>query len=129
MLVKLLEGEPMPERRSRIGCACKEVIERFAEASTLFPIDPLIRGVLRAITCMTDVYCPTVKGQISDPAWETNLDLLSGKFVKLKEKDVSYQPPRAPESSLTPRCPQNLADSRRSVAITLYRHFDNIWIN
>lgn len=108
MLVKLLDCEPMPERRSRIDCACNEVTERFAEASTLFAIDPLIRGVLRAITCMTDVYCPTIKGQNSGPAWETNLDRLSGKFVKLKEKAVSYQPPRAPESSLMPRCPQNL---------------------
>ncbi len=49
VMVELLEGKPIPERRSQIAHAGTVVNERFAEASVLFALDQLIKGVLRAI--------------------------------------------------------------------------------
>ncbi|MBW7862577.1 MAG: hypothetical protein H3C33_15950 [Rhodocyclaceae bacterium] len=50
VLVKLLDGEPMPEGRSQIAHARQEVTKRFAQSSVLFGVDQLVKGVLRAIT-------------------------------------------------------------------------------
>jgi hypothetical protein len=50
VLIKLLDGEQMPEGRSQIGYARREVSQRFVQASVLFGVDQLIKGVLRAIT-------------------------------------------------------------------------------
>lgn len=50
VLIKLLDGERMPEGRSQIGYARREVRSRFAQASVLFGVDQLVKGVLRAIT-------------------------------------------------------------------------------
>ena len=50
VMVELLDGQPMPEGRSQISHATQVVKERFGEASVLFAIDQLIKGVLRAIT-------------------------------------------------------------------------------
>ncbi|AVF02688.1 MULTISPECIES: hypothetical protein [Devosia] len=50
VLIKLLDGEQMPEGRSQIAYARQEVSQRFAQASVLFGVDQLIKGVLRAIT-------------------------------------------------------------------------------
>ncbi|HSP24375.1 MAG TPA: hypothetical protein VLQ65_04305 [Saliniramus sp.] len=50
VLVELLDGKEMPVGRSQIGHAQAVVKERFAEASVLFAIDQLIKGVLGAIT-------------------------------------------------------------------------------
>ncbi|WP_026987407.1 hypothetical protein [Fodinicurvata fenggangensis] len=50
VLVKLLDGEKMPEGRSQIAYAREEVTSRFAQASVLFGVDQLVKGVLRAIT-------------------------------------------------------------------------------
>ncbi|WP_417249460.1 hypothetical protein [Celeribacter sp.] len=50
VLIKLLDGEKMPQGRSQIAYARTEVTERFAQASVLFGIDQLVKGVLRAIT-------------------------------------------------------------------------------
>lgn len=50
VLVKLLDGEQMPEGRSQVAYARQEVTKRFAQASVLFGIDQLVKGVLRAIT-------------------------------------------------------------------------------
>ena len=50
VLVKLLDGEEMPGGRSQIAHARHEVAQRFAQASVLFGIDQLVKGVLRAIT-------------------------------------------------------------------------------
>ena len=50
VLIKLLDGEPMPEGRSQITYAREEVTKRFAQASVLFGVDQLVKGVLRAIT-------------------------------------------------------------------------------
>ncbi len=52
-----------------------------------------------AIACMMEVYFRSIAGQVPDPAWEAKLDRLSGKFVELKEKSRSYQPPQAPPAS------------------------------
>ena len=52
VMVELIDGRPMPEGRSQIGHAQAMVRQRFAEASTLFAVDQLIKGVLRAITGM-----------------------------------------------------------------------------
>ncbi|MFC4352975.1 hypothetical protein ACFOW6_15595 [Fodinicurvata halophila] len=50
VLVKLLDGETMPEGRSQIAYAREEVETRFFQASVLFGVDQLVKGVLRAIT-------------------------------------------------------------------------------
>lgn len=50
VLVELLDGKPMPEGRSQINHATVVVKERFAEASVLFAMDQLIKGVIAAIT-------------------------------------------------------------------------------
>ncbi|MFA7664835.1 MAG: hypothetical protein WCY32_01800 [Burkholderiaceae bacterium] len=50
VLVKLIDGEQMPEGRSQIAYARQEVTKRFAQASILFGVDQLIKGVLHAIT-------------------------------------------------------------------------------
>ncbi|WP_274426385.1 hypothetical protein [Chelativorans sp. YIM 93263] len=50
VLVELLDGKPMPEGRSQIAHARKEVTQRFAQTSVLFAVDQLIKGVLRAVT-------------------------------------------------------------------------------
>ncbi|MBV0914122.1 hypothetical protein [Anianabacter salinae] len=50
VLIKLLDGEKMPEGRSQITYAREVVTGRFAQASVLFGVDQLVKGVLRAIT-------------------------------------------------------------------------------
>ncbi len=50
VMVELIDNRPMPEGRSQIGHAQAMVRERFGEASVLFALDQLIKGVLRAIT-------------------------------------------------------------------------------
>lgn len=58
VLIKLLDGEQMPKGRPQITYAREEVTGRFAEASVLFGVDQLVKGVLRAITGL-------VRGMIS----------------------------------------------------------------
>ncbi len=50
VLVKLLDGKEMPGGRSQISYAREVVSQRFVQASVLFGVDQLIKGVLRAIT-------------------------------------------------------------------------------
>lgn len=50
VLIELIDGNPMPEGRSQIGHATAVVKERFPQASVLFGIDQLIKGVLKTIT-------------------------------------------------------------------------------
>ncbi len=50
VLVELLDGKPIPGGRSQISHARSVVGERFAQASVLFALDQLIKGVLGAIT-------------------------------------------------------------------------------
>jgi len=50
VMVELIDNRPMPEGRSQIGHAQAMVRERFAQASVLFAVDQLVKGVLRAIT-------------------------------------------------------------------------------
>lgn len=49
VLVKLIDNEPIPDGRSQIDYATTEVKSRFVEASTLFAIDQLIKGVLKVV--------------------------------------------------------------------------------
>jgi hypothetical protein len=50
VLVELIDGKPMPGGKSQITYAGSVVKERFAQASVLFAIDQLIKGVIAAIT-------------------------------------------------------------------------------
>lgn len=50
VLVELLDGQTLPEGRGQIDHAQTVVQERFGQASLLFGIDQLIKGVLRTIT-------------------------------------------------------------------------------
>lgn len=50
VLVELIDGKPMPDGKSQITYASSVVKERFAQASVLFAIDQLIKGVIGAIT-------------------------------------------------------------------------------
>ena len=50
VLVELMDNRPIPEGRSQISHATAVVKERFGEASVLFAIDQLVKGVLGAIT-------------------------------------------------------------------------------
>ena len=50
VMVELLDNQSTPDGRSQIGHARAIVRERFGEASVLFAIDQLIKGVLRSIT-------------------------------------------------------------------------------
>ena len=50
VLVELIDGKPLPEGRSQIQHGGAVVRERFAQASVLFAVDQIIKGVLAAIT-------------------------------------------------------------------------------
>lgn len=50
VLVELIDGKPMPEGKSQVNYATGVVKERFAQASVLFAIDQLVKGVIGAIT-------------------------------------------------------------------------------
>jgi len=50
VLVELIDGQPMPQGRSQTAHAATVVRQRFAQASVLFAIDQLVRGVIGAIT-------------------------------------------------------------------------------
>lgn len=50
VLVELLDGKPMPDGKSQVSHATAVVKQRFGEASVLFAIDQLVKGVLRVVT-------------------------------------------------------------------------------
>jgi len=50
VLIVLIDGKPMPQGRSQIDHATAAVKERFPQASVLFAVDQLIKGVVRAIS-------------------------------------------------------------------------------
>jgi hypothetical protein len=50
VMVHLLEGRPVPDGQGQIEYARNVVTARFAEASLLFVLDQLIKGVVRVIT-------------------------------------------------------------------------------
>ncbi|SDN88785.1 hypothetical protein [Phyllobacterium sp. OV277] len=50
VLVELLDGRPLPDNKGQIDYGKEVVTSRFAETSTLFVIDQLIKGVLTTIT-------------------------------------------------------------------------------
>ena len=49
VLVKLLDGEDVPQGQNQISYASEVVKQRFAETSVLFALDQLVKGVLGAI--------------------------------------------------------------------------------
>jgi hypothetical protein len=49
VLVYLIDDKPIPDGRGQIDFATAEVKARFAESSTLFVIDQLIKGVIKSI--------------------------------------------------------------------------------
>jgi hypothetical protein len=54
VLVELMDNRPIPDGRGQIDYATSVVKSRFAEASVLFAVDQLVKGVLRAITGLVD---------------------------------------------------------------------------
>ncbi|WP_099826499.1 hypothetical protein [Oceaniglobus indicus] len=50
VLVELIDGKPMPQGRGQISHATTVVKQRLPQASVLFVMDQLIRGVIRAIS-------------------------------------------------------------------------------
>src|SRR6056297_662679 len=50
VMVELMQGKALPEGRGQIEHARREVTARFGEASALFALDQVIKGVVRAIT-------------------------------------------------------------------------------
>ena len=50
VMVEILDGRDLPDGQSQVAYARKIVTERFGEASVLFGIDQLIKGVVGAIT-------------------------------------------------------------------------------
>lgn len=50
VLVELIDGRPLPEGRGQIAHATTVVKERFGQASLLFALDQLVKGVIRAVT-------------------------------------------------------------------------------
>lgn len=50
VLVELLDGRQLPEGRSLVTHATAVIKQRFGEASVLFAIDQLVKGVLRMVT-------------------------------------------------------------------------------
>jgi hypothetical protein len=50
VLIELMDDRPLPAGRAQISHARKEVTARFGQASALFAVDQLIKGVLKAIT-------------------------------------------------------------------------------
>lgn len=50
VLVELVSGRELPAGRSQITYATAVVKERFAQASLLFAVDQIVKGVIRAIT-------------------------------------------------------------------------------
>lgn len=50
VLLELIDGKPMPEGRGQVAHATAVVKERFPQASALFAVDQLIKGVIKAIS-------------------------------------------------------------------------------
>ena len=78
VLTHYYDGKPLPEGRGQIDYATAVVKERFAEASVLFAIDQLIKGVLKFITGSVN----TVAAFIPIPGLET-LTRLLGAVIRM----------------------------------------------
>ncbi len=70
VLVELIDGKPLPEGRGQIAHATAVVKGRFGQASLLFALDQLVKGVhsrrhrpcARCIVHPADPLCPAVDG-------------------------------------------------------------------
>lgn len=78
VLVDLIEGKDMPEGQNQITHGQKMVRERFAEASVLFALDQLIKGVLRAVVGMVE----GIAGFLPLPGVDQFVGLIRG-FLKI----------------------------------------------
>lgn len=52
VIVKLIDNEPLPTGQSQIAFAQSEVKERFGQASLLFGLDQLIKGIIKSVTSL-----------------------------------------------------------------------------
>ncbi|MBO9630180.1 MAG: hypothetical protein J7516_12165 [Shinella sp.] len=50
VMVKLIDGEPLPDSKGQVAYGREVVTARFGEANVLFALDQLIKGVIAAIT-------------------------------------------------------------------------------
>lgn len=50
VMVRILDGEPLPSGQSQIAHARQEITERFVESSALFALDQIIKGVISVLT-------------------------------------------------------------------------------
>ncbi|WP_029056744.1 hypothetical protein [Stappia stellulata] len=50
VLIQMIDGKPMPEERGQVAHATAVVKERFPQASVLFAVDQMIKGVVKAIS-------------------------------------------------------------------------------
>ncbi len=50
VMVKLIDGQDIPDGRGQIAWAGSQVKERFVETNVLFAVDQLVKGVVRVIT-------------------------------------------------------------------------------
>lgn len=65
-----------------------------------------------AITCMMQVYFPTVEGQEPNPEWEQKLNELSKKFREMGEKAANWVGARtSPGTSAPPSAPPTMGDA------------------
>lgn len=53
VLVKIMDGEPIPDGRGQVDYAQETVREHFGESSALFAVDQLIKGILKTFNRMT----------------------------------------------------------------------------
>ena len=80
VLVHLIDGRPIPDGKGQIEYATAEVRNRFVEASVLFVIDQLIKGVLRVInrlllTISNLIPMPAIQGAMRFITTVINLSL------------------------------------------------------
>lgn len=59
-MVALIDGQPLPAGFGQIGYAHRIVAGRFVEASVLFAVDQLVKGVIRAITALTGGFASVI---------------------------------------------------------------------
>jgi len=77
LLVKFMDGEPVPEGKGMVQYAKDQVKEHFVESNVLFAVDQLIKGVLKVITGVFN----TVANAVPVPGL--------ANFVKLVNKIIS----------------------------------------
>jgi len=62
VLVELIDGRPLPSGRGQVEHGKTVVKERFAQASALFALDVLVKGVLRSLTGLVGAFLSFLPG-------------------------------------------------------------------